>query len=144
VWDWRGDRRRAAAAGELRAIRRRGLLMLVIGGVAGVVLYRFVAHALGYPVWIIAGVVAAAALASPRGVYPWVDRAVGLLVFAVGRALTLLLLIPLYYVLFASFGLLFRRGRRSKMSRHIDPAAASYWIARAPKPHELGAYERPF
>jgi hypothetical protein len=144
VWDWRGERRRAAAAAQLKAIRTRGIVMLAVGGVVGFLFYRFISRTLAYPVWGIATFVAAAALASPRGLYPWVDRAVGLLVFVVGRGLTLALLIPIYYLVFAPFGLLFRRGERSKLSRKLDPAATSYWIARDPTHRDLRAYERPF
>ncbi len=144
VWDWRGERRRAAAAAQARAIGRRGIVTLVVGGVAGYLLYRIVSPAFAYPAWAIAAFVSAAALVSPRGLYPWVDRVVGTLVFVVGRALTIALLVPIYYVVFFPFGALFRRGRRAKLIRALDPNATSYWIARDPKPRDLGGYERPF
>jgi len=42
-----------------------------------------------------------------------------------------LLLVPIFYLAFAPFGLLLRRGRRDRLRRRLDPEAASHW-----EPHE--------
>jgi hypothetical protein len=45
----------------------------------------------------------------------------------IGRALTWLLLVPLFYLFFLPFGLLFRRGRRDRLKRYFDREATTYW-----------------
>jgi hypothetical protein len=74
-----------------------------------------------------AAILLLAALASPRGLYAVLDglaRAIGR---RIGRALTWLLLVPVFYLFFLPFGLLFRRGRRDRLKRYFDSEAPSYW-----------------
>lgn len=59
----------------------------------------------------------------------------------VGRALTFLLLTPVYGLVFVPFGWLFRRGRRDVIGRRFLPSAPTYWTTRAEQP---GSTEHPF
>ncbi len=66
--------------------------------------------------------------------YRAVQRGLGVFAHWVGRALTWLLLVPFFYLVFTPARvLLFLRGK-DPMSRTPDPEAASYWLERPPVP----------
>ena len=94
--------------------------------------------------WAIGALVLAAALVSPTGLYAGLRRGFAWLGHAVGLALTVVFLVPLYYGFFAVFGILFRRGRRDRMERRFDRAAPTYWKRRPAGERTLADYERLF
>lgn len=65
--------------------------------------------------------------ASPAGVRAALQRLFAATGRAVGRALTWLFLVPLFYGFFLPFGWALRRGRRDRLCRRFEPDAASYW-----------------
>jgi hypothetical protein len=78
----------------------------------------------------IACAIGLAALASPLGVFAAIERAFAALGRWVGGALAWLILPLIFYLFFTPFSLLFRRGRRDSMKRHLDAEAVSYWTTR--------------
>lgn len=120
----------AAQSDAAAAARRSGVLRGAVGLVAGAVFF-----ALGHPVLAsiaggVGGLTLVLALVSPLGAYAAVDglmRKFGLLV---GRVVTVLVMVPIFGLVFLPFGLLFRRGAKDPMHRTLEPSAPSYWRVR--------------
>ena len=66
-------------------------------------------------------------LVSPNGLYLGIERLFDLLGRLLGRGMTWLLLVPIFFLFFLPFGALLRRGRRDRLKRWFDPEADSYW-----------------
>lgn len=131
IWSWRDDgapKRRAAK------LRRGALLRALIGAIAGGVIFWLERPIAAYVVWSVGAFVLFLALVSPLGGYAALERAVTFAGRLVGRALTWLLLAPVFYLFFAPFGLLFRRGARDPMKRRFE-ARESYWKERDDRPN---------
>lgn len=127
VWDWRApddSPDRAAAA------RKAGVIRALVAGVAGGAFFFFGRVTMASVVWSLGGLTLLLALASPLGAYAALDRAVARLGQLIGTGLTWILLAPVYYLFFAPFGLLFKRGRKDPMKRALSKDAESYWEAR--------------
>ncbi len=73
-----------------------------------------------------AAVLGAAALFAPAAL----ARLERVVVRSVGAVLAWALLAPVFYLVVTPFGLLFRRGGRSRLTLGPDPGARSYWRAR--------------
>jgi hypothetical protein len=86
----------------------------------------------------------AVALASPRGLYPRVERGLAAFARAVGLGVTWITLTAVHLLVFLPLGLLLRATGRLRITRSPDPAAATYW--RLPDRPRAGAggYERQF
>ena len=78
----------------------------------------------------IAGFILLSALVSPTVVYAGIEKLFDSLGHLLGRAMTWLLMVPLFYLFFLPFGLLFRRGRRDRLRRYSERDAATYWERR--------------
>ncbi|HJL18757.1 MAG TPA: hypothetical protein RMH99_24055 [Sandaracinaceae bacterium LLY-WYZ-13_1] len=130
VWDWRGDRdERASRAARLR---RGGMVRAAVAAVAGGAFFFFDRPVVASVAWGVGGLTLVLALASPLGAYAAVERGVARVGEAVGAVLTWLLLAPVFYLFFAPFGLLFKRGRRDPMKRALERDAETYWEKREP------------
>jgi len=68
-----------------------------------------------------------AALCAPRGLQRFFERSAE----TVGTVLAVVVLTPVYLLLFVPFGLLFRSGRRDRLQRSADQEAPTYWRQRA-------------
>lgn len=134
----------AAKANTAAALRRRGLLQSAVGLVAGTLIWFFWHRYLAPVVWTLAALNGLAAIASPTGVYAAISRGLEALGRGIGRVLTVVLLTPVYWLFFAPFGLLRRRGRRDRLTRWIDPRAETYWRRREDEEMTLERYERQF
>src|SRR5438105_693298 len=88
-------------------------------------------HLAGIIIWSIGLTTGALSVASPAALKPLY---LGLMyvTFPIGFVVTHLLLGVLYYLVITPLGLVMRMMRRDAMTRRLDPAAASYWMAREP------------
>ncbi len=127
IWNFTADERATAAPSR---VRLRGSLQALAGVGVGVVLFLFVSPTLGRIVMGIAGFILLSALVSPTVVYAGIEKLFDSLGHLLGRAMTWLLMVPLFYLFFLPFGLLFRRGRRDRLRRYSERDAASYWERR--------------
>lgn len=128
IWRWNDPPERSSvrAARARRAGALRALVALIAAGVLAYLDRPIVATIASCVGVLTLGL----ALASPLGLYAALDRAVAALGRGVGLVLTWLLLAPVYYLFFAPFGLLFRRGRRDPLRRGFEADAPSYWQKR--------------
>ena len=140
IWTWR------PAPTDPVAARRTRLGVFVRSGI-GLVLAALLA--LWKPVL---GAVAAGlallfltlALASPRGLYPRVERGVAAFARAVGLAVSWITLTLVHFLVFLPLGLLLRATGRLRITRSPDPGAASYWRPADRKGGGPERYERQF
>jgi hypothetical protein len=127
IWNWRDPQPQGPALPSASRARVQGSFQAaIVAAIGGLLLWlgvRIVASVmLGA-----AAIVLLAALTSPRGLYPVLDRMARAIGRRIGRALTWLLLVPLFYLFFLPFGLLFRRGRGDRLKRYFDTQAPTYW-----------------
>ena len=142
-WNWRKPRRTAPAA-DPRALRLRGCVQGLIGLTLAVTVYLLWWPAFGIAIAVLAGVIGLSALLSPTGLYSLLQRLFVWTGHLLGRGLTWLMLVPLFYAFFYPFGVLFRRRRRDRMRRFYEPDASTYW-----EPHDrtvvtAGPTEKPY
>jgi hypothetical protein len=145
VWKWQSSGA-AASRPDARPLRVRGSLQAGAGlaVAAGLAWWGF-----RTPAAIVGGIACAiglAALASPFGAFAAIERVFATLGRWVGGALTWILLPLIFYLFFAPFSVLFRRGRRDSMKRHFDADAASYWTSRTSRSTTTASasHERPY
>ena len=127
IWNWRDPQPHGPPPAPVSRVRVRGSLQaaIVVAIAAGLRWFGF--HTGAWLVLGAAAIVLLAALASPRGLYAVLDGMAQAIGRRIGRALTWLLLVPLFYLFFLPFGLLFRRGRRDRLKRFFDGEAPTYW-----------------
>ncbi len=131
IWNFTaGERAAAVPAAVPGRVRLRGSLQALVGVGVGVVFFFFVSAMLGRIVMGIAGFILLSALVSPTVVYAGIEKLFDSLGHLLGRAVTWLLMLPLFYLFFLPFGLLFRRGRRDRLRRYSERDAATYWERR--------------
>jgi hypothetical protein len=130
VWAWRQGEAEPAGTPPASA-RRQGALRSLVGAAIGTALFLLWSRIVGSLVLGLAAALLLAALISPGGLYAGLDRLFAATGRVVGRALTWLLMVPLFYLFFLPFGLLFRRARRDRLARFIDADADTYWEAHA-------------
>lgn len=140
IWRWRAPAAGVEAPSAARA-RRRGLLQALGAGVFGTLLFVFWSQTIATIVFCVAGIIGLSALLSPTGLYAGVEKLFVSLAHWTGRGLTWLLMVPLFYLFFLPFGLLFRRGRRDRMRRFYEPEAPSYW---EPREGRVGSQEKQY
>jgi hypothetical protein len=130
IWRWREPHAEASPESPQRA-RVLGSLQALGTAALGALLFVYWSQTIGAVVLGLAAVVFASALISPTGLYLGIRRGFGALARLTGRAMTWILMVPIFYLIFLPFGMLFRRGRRDRLQRYFEPDAASYW-----DPHE--------
>jgi hypothetical protein len=84
-------------------------------------------------IWAVALAGSLVSLAVPAAAL-WVYRVWMGVAFPIGWAVSHLLLVVMYYVVFTGVGLVFRLIGRDPLHRRFDRSAASYWIRRPPTP----------
>ena len=130
-WGWGDVQVAAAPAPAPRQIRIRGAVQFLVGATVATLFYLFGPTGIAYAVYAFASLILISALFSPTGLYAGFDRLFHWTGLAVGRVLTWMLMVPLFYGVFLPFGLLFRRGARDRLRRRMQPDAATYW-----EPHQ--------
>ncbi len=131
IWDWR---ERSADRSKPRSFareRKQGSLRAAAGAVAGGLLFWIGWTTPARVVLAVAGLILVSALLSPGGLYATLDRIASALGRRIGWALTWILMVPLFYLFFLPFGVVFRHGKRDRLKRFFDPDADTYW-----EPHE--------
>jgi len=120
---------RVAEVQQARPGRQRllGLLQAGVAAAIGLVLRHFGHTTVAAVVLSVAALIGVAALVSPVGLYAGIQRGFAQLGRISGLAVTWILMVPLFYLFFLPFGLLFRRGRRDRLQRFFDEDAESYW-----------------
>jgi hypothetical protein len=102
----------------------------LIGLAVGTLVYLIISEHMGTLAWTVATLILLSALLSPERGYAAIERGIDWLVEAVGKAVTLLVMLPVFYLIFLPFGLLFRRGRNDSMKRYYEDSVDSYWLTR--------------
>ena len=128
IWDWRrAAGARPDVAGEASRKRVRGLVQgLVTAGVGGLLLF-FSLRVPAFLAFGLAGLVGISALVAPTSLFAAIEHAFLGLGRWTGWLLGWVLLVPVFYLFFAPFGRLLRRGRRDRLQRRFDREAPSYW-----------------
>ena len=129
IWNWNRQGDGKPQAERAASARKRGLLQAVAGGSFGLLILLFWSQTLALVVFTVSSIVLLAALVSPMGLYAAIHRLFQTLGNLTGRALTWILLVPIFYLFFLPFGRLMRRGRRDRMRRWMEPEAETYWEA---------------
>jgi hypothetical protein len=110
-----------------------GLIPLTLAAIGTAERFGADPRLIEYTLWTIGGFGTLLALFIPslaKSMYTgWMRAAVPL-----GWTFSHILLAAIYYLLFTPLGLLMRLRGHDPMQRRIDPAAASYWLARPPAP----------
>jgi hypothetical protein len=104
---------------------------LVIGSLVGGAFYYFGHVAMGCVVWSISAFLFLCGLLAPR-VFKKIEH--GLQVFArgVGMCLTVLLLLPFYYLVFLPGRIFLKLKKKDPMTRECPTPSDSYWVTRKP------------
>jgi hypothetical protein len=104
------------------------------GGAFGLALWLFGARAIASVAFALAGSILVCALASPKGLYAGLQRFFDASGRVIGRAMTWIVMVPIFYLFFLPFGKLMRRGQRDRLHRQFDPEAKTYWEPHTPVP----------
>lgn len=125
IWDWKGEAARASALARTRQARARGAVQGAIGLGAGAALWAWSGGPgpLALAALILGGAAILGAILAPRAMQTATLRASQ----ALGAVITAAMLVVIFVIFIAPFGLLFRRGARDPLARRIDRGARSYW-----------------
>ena len=149
MWPWREAPAIAAAraAAEARVATRMGLVQGSVAVLVGMAL-RWVFHrpVMAGTVVVVGTVIALLAIASPRGAYAALQRAVARFGVWLGAAMRWLLMPLVFYGLFLPFGVARRfSGKTQRMlPRRPDPALDTYWKPSPPQTEGVEPYRRQF
>lgn len=134
IWRWRASEPEAATPAPGPRIRLRGSLQALAGAGFGLGLWLFGARGIATVAFALAALVLVSALASPTGLYTALQRFFDASGRVIGRAMTWIVMLPIFYLFFLPFGKLLRRGRRDRLHRSFDAEAKTYWEPHAPIP----------
>jgi hypothetical protein len=128
IWDWRRALgARGDAAAEASRKRLRGVIQALVAAGMGAVLLFFSLRTPAFLALGLAGLVGVSALVAPLSLFAAIEHAFLGLGRWTGALLGWVLLVPVFYLFFAPFGRLLRRGRRDRLQRRFDREAPSYW-----------------
>ncbi len=132
IWRWRDGEAASEARPSAASVRARGSLQALLGAAVGLAAYLFWSKTVAVVAWVATAVVLFCALVSPHGLYALVGRLFDATGHVVGRAMTWIVMVPIFYLFFLPFGKLLRRGRRDRLQRHFDAEAETYWEPHTP------------
>jgi hypothetical protein len=145
VWSWREPPPDPHAAEHRRASRLDGLRQALIGTAIGVAVFFLLSWILAVVAWGVSALLLLAAMLSPTRIYRGIQIGVSAAARAVGTALTVVLLTPLFFLFFMPFRILLRSGRRDRLARAFpEPSASSFWIDRDGAEVTAESYRRQF
>jgi len=134
IWDWKSSSEQhvSLATGRQRIV---GTLQSLVGAGIGGLVYLYGSQLLGSVILSIATLILLSALLSPAGLYAGIQNTFTVLGRGVGRLVTWIVMLALFYLFFTPFGLLFRRKTRDRLQRFYEPDAETYWK----EPQAMGA-----
>lgn len=127
IWDWRAKSQEDAAGPTPSSLRLKAVLQSAVGFAVGTLMLLFVSRTIGMIALGLASVILLAGLLSPQGLYVAIQRMFEATGRLVGQGMTWIIMVPLFYLFFAPFGLLMRRGRRDQLKCFYEPETDSYW-----------------
>jgi hypothetical protein len=127
IWRWRAGEPDSEPRPSAASVRVRGTLQALAGTAFGVASHLYWSKTVAIVAFSAAGVVLFCALASPHGLYALLSRLFEATGRVVGRAMTWIVMLPIFYLFFLPFGKLLRRGRRDRLHRFFDRDAQTYW-----------------
>ena len=116
---------------EAMSARKRGFVQTAITASLGAVLYAFVSVHAGTVVMGIACVLLTTSMVFPLSLFARIESLAGALAAGLQKGVTWLLMFLIFAFFFAPFGKLFRRGKRDKLKRWMEPEQESYWNDRS-------------
>ena len=134
IWHWRAEEPVSEARPSAASVRLRGSLQALVGAAFGLASHLFWSKTVAIVAFTAAGLVLFCALASPHGLYALLRRLFEATGRVVGRAMTWIVMVPIFYLFFLPFGKLMRRGRRDRLHRYFDAEAETYWEPHTPIP----------
>jgi len=134
IWRWRAEVPESKMGPSAASVRVRGSLQALAGAAFGLACHLFWSKTVAIVAFTVAGVVLFCALVSPNGLYALLRRLFDATGRVVGRAMTWIVMVPIFYLFFLPFGKLMRRGRRDRLHRYFDAEAETYWEPHAPIP----------
>ena len=144
AWDWRRAGGNEDTENKLNAAaRKRGLIGGAVGLAIAAAVYIWWRPGLA---WVIAGISVALALLAVAAP-PAYRKVAGLLDrfgYAVGMAVTWVLMTLIYYLLFLPVGLLLRAQKKLAVTQHPDRRLPSYWSSTEGKPWTAESYRKQF
>jgi hypothetical protein len=139
IWRWREKPEASQSEGR---VRLRGSVQALVAGAVGMAAFAFWSRAVAYVAFAMAMLILVSAWVSPGGLHAGLQRLFEATGRVLGRAMTWLLMAPLFYLFFLPFGKLLRRGRRDRLRRYFEAEAESYWEPHAPVP--TSSFERQY
>lgn len=134
IWRWRVAESPPESGPRPSRLRVQGTLQAAVGAGFGLLCFLFWSRTIAIVAFSMAGTLLLAALLSPTGLYALLRRLLDATGRGVGRVMTWIVMVPIFYGLFLPFGKLMRRGRRDRLKRYFDAEASSYW-----EPHQVMA-----
>lgn len=144
VWRWQDAVEDSGSGEGAGRARLKGLLQATLAAAVGAGLYFWGRTTVATVVFSVAAIVGLSALVSPTGLFRAIEALFAALGAATGRALTWIVVVPLFYVFFLPFGALMRRGRRDRLQRFYEQDASSYWEPHAGVRAASGSRERQY
>jgi hypothetical protein len=127
IWRWRAEQLESEAGPSAASQRVRGTLQALAGAAFGLASLYFWSRTVAIVAFAAAGVVLFCALVSPNGLYALLHRLFEATGRVVGRLMTWIVMVPIFYLFFLPFGKLLRRGRRDRLHRYFEREAETYW-----------------
>jgi len=132
IWRWRAPDPQAASTAPAPRLRLRGSLQALAGAAFGLACWWFGSRTIATLAFALASLVLLSALASPTGLYAALQRFFDASGRVIGRAMTWIVMVPIFYLFFVPFGKLLRRGPRDRLHRAFDAQAETYWEPHTP------------
>jgi hypothetical protein len=144
IWNWRDEESHREPERAGSRVRIRGALQALVGIALGALVFTYGSRTIGSVILVIGTTILLSALLSPQGLFRAIETVFQAFGRAVGRVITGVTMLAVFYLFFLPFGLLFRRGKRDPMRRFYEADATSYWEARKIARSASASHERQY
>ena len=117
-------------ASPATSARKRGLVQTAITGTLAALLYFFLAPRVGQIVGGVAVFLFTSSMLFPLSIYAGIEKFVAWLARWLQIGVTWVLMALIFAFVFTPIGVLFRRGKRDRLLRWLEPEKRSYWNER--------------